>query len=224
MPANAQPQHPRGEARNAILDSARRLFGAKGYHGTSMRDVAQDAAVSEGLLYRYFSAKSMLFEEAVRVPYRGFIEEFLDDWEHLGEPLPNEEMITRFVTRLYDFVLAHRDLIFALAAANRFEDVDIDEASALTEGIRRLTEFTAIEAESRGFGHVDLEMVASCTIALVMAMGILDDLLFPAGAEHPDKDRLVREMCKYVIAGIQQPRERERSVLDSRAGKRQSLA
>ncbi|WP_067671488.1 TetR/AcrR family transcriptional regulator [Nocardia miyunensis] len=211
MSVSTQTGRARGEARNAILVSARKLFGAKGYHGASMRDVAQHAGVSEALLYRYFGAKPALFEEAVRVPYRGFIEEFLADWEHLEVRLSNEEMVTRFVTRLYDFVLAHRDIIFALAAANRFEDLAIDEASTLTAGIHRLTEYIATEAESRGFGHADLEMVAVCTIGLVMAVGILDDLLFPAGADHPAKERMISEMCKYVLAGVQQPADDHRA-------------
>ncbi|WP_406266399.1 hypothetical protein OH799_20195 [Nocardia sp. NBC_00881] len=38
-------------------------------------------------------------------------------------------------------------------------------------------------------------------------MGILDDLLFPSGVGRPSKTRLVREMTKYVEAGVQQAQE-----------------
>ncbi|WP_327110244.1 hypothetical protein OHB12_20795 [Nocardia sp. NBC_01730] len=61
----------------------------------------------------------MLFEE-VREPYRGLIEDFLNDWKHPDARLSNAEVGARFVSGLYDFVLANRDLLFALAAANRF--------------------------------------------------------------------------------------------------------
>lgn len=189
-----------------MLRSAELLFGERGYHGTSVRDVAQHSGVSEALVYRYFGGKASLFEEAVITPYRAVIEEFLDAWQQLPALASNEAMVSRFVTRLYDFVLTHRDLLFALAAANRFGDKAIDEAGRLSDGVRRLVEFTRGEAKARGIAHVDVEMAASCTIALVLAMGILDDLLFTGGSKHPSKERLLREMTRYAVAGVEQRR------------------
>jgi AcrR family transcriptional regulator len=204
--AMAEPRkrsHPRGEARQAILDSARELFGARGFHGTNLRDVAQHAAVSEALLYRYFGTKQLLFEAAVIAPYRGFVEGFLDEWEQVDELRPNQEMVAKFVHDLHGFVLEHRDLLFALAAANRFGDADVEGIGTLSDGIRRLTEFTATEAARRGLGSIDLEMAVACTTALVLAMGLLDDILFTPGS-RPDPARLLREMSRYATGGIQQ--------------------
>jgi AcrR family transcriptional regulator len=169
-----------------------------------MRDVAQRANVSEALLYRYFGSKAALFEESVNEPYRRFVKEFLDGWESLDQRLPNEEMVGRFVSGLYDFVIDHRDLLFALVAANRFGDGDIDETGVLSQEVGRLAEFTAREAKDRGLGHVDLEMAVSCTIAMVFAMALLDDLLFAKGRRHPSKKRLVEQMSRYAAAGVQQ--------------------
>jgi AcrR family transcriptional regulator len=98
----AKAARPRGEARPAMLEHARALFGANGYDGTNMRDIAHAARVSEGLLYRYFPSKQALFVEAAVEPYQGFVQQFLDTWEQLDTRLPNEEMVTRFVTALYD--------------------------------------------------------------------------------------------------------------------------
>lgn len=41
----------------AILDAAVRVFGARGYHGTSVRDIAEAAGVSPGSLYNHFASK-----------------------------------------------------------------------------------------------------------------------------------------------------------------------
>jgi AcrR family transcriptional regulator len=43
--------------RQRILDTALRLFAAKGYYETSMRDIAAEAECSLGLAYRYFASK-----------------------------------------------------------------------------------------------------------------------------------------------------------------------
>jgi AcrR family transcriptional regulator len=194
----------RGEARQAILTSARTLFGANGYTGTNMREVADHAEVSEALLYRYFPSKTALFAESVIEPYHGFVEQYLERWETLDHQLSNDEMVHGFVSGLYDFILEHRELLSALVTANRFGDGDIDETGALSQEVKRLADFTAREAGQRGLTSVDLEMAVSCTIAMIFAIALLDDVLFAKGAEHPTKQRLVEQMSLYATAGIQQ--------------------
>lgn len=44
----------------AILDAAVRVIGARGYHGTSVRDIADAAGVSAGSLYNHFGSKHEL--------------------------------------------------------------------------------------------------------------------------------------------------------------------
>jgi AcrR family transcriptional regulator len=53
----------RGEqTRTAILQSAHDLFIKQGYHGTSIRQIAQDAHIALGGLYNHFSSKEQVFE------------------------------------------------------------------------------------------------------------------------------------------------------------------
>jgi len=51
--------------RQAILDAAKKVFGAHGYHATTTRDIAAAAGVSEALLYQHFDGKRQLFEHVV---------------------------------------------------------------------------------------------------------------------------------------------------------------
>ncbi len=43
--------------RNQILDAAWGCFARDGYHGTSMQDIATEAGLSAGAIYRYFDGK-----------------------------------------------------------------------------------------------------------------------------------------------------------------------
>jgi AcrR family transcriptional regulator len=52
----------------ALLQAARKLMNERGIHGTSTRDVAQEAGVNQGLVYRYFGSKEKLFAEAAAGP------------------------------------------------------------------------------------------------------------------------------------------------------------
>ncbi|HEV7217193.1 MAG TPA: helix-turn-helix domain-containing protein [Chloroflexota bacterium] len=49
------------ERRNQLLDTARRLFAAKGVENTTIKDIADEAGVAQGLLYHYFRGKDDLF-------------------------------------------------------------------------------------------------------------------------------------------------------------------
>ena len=49
--------------REKILDAATRLFAEKGYHGTSMKEVAKLAGVNKALLFYYFNSKENMHRE-----------------------------------------------------------------------------------------------------------------------------------------------------------------
>jgi AcrR family transcriptional regulator len=50
-----------------IATAAARVFLAKGFHGASMQDVAREAGVSMGLLYRYHADKAALIAAAAAI-------------------------------------------------------------------------------------------------------------------------------------------------------------
>ncbi len=47
--------------REAILQAARRVFDGKGFHGTTTRELAAAAGVSEALLFKHFPSKQALY-------------------------------------------------------------------------------------------------------------------------------------------------------------------
>ena len=51
--------------RQEILSAALRLFAEKGYHGTSMQEIAAEADFAVGTLYRFFPSKKALYEALV---------------------------------------------------------------------------------------------------------------------------------------------------------------
>ena len=51
--------------REQILEIAARLFARKGYRGTSMRDIGEEAGVLGGSLYHHIRSKDELFVEQI---------------------------------------------------------------------------------------------------------------------------------------------------------------
>lgn len=59
-------QLSKGErTRHTLIESAKQLFTEKGYHGTSMRDIARKANLALGGVYNHFKDKEELFDAVI---------------------------------------------------------------------------------------------------------------------------------------------------------------
>lgn len=59
----SDPDRP---ARAVIVDVAAHLFGEKGYHGTSVRDISHEVGILAGSLYSHITSKQELLAEILR--------------------------------------------------------------------------------------------------------------------------------------------------------------
>jgi AcrR family transcriptional regulator len=62
---SARPQT--SETREKILTAALEVFSAKGFHGTTVDEIAERAALGKGTVYRHFHSKKGLFSELIRL-------------------------------------------------------------------------------------------------------------------------------------------------------------
>lgn len=74
-------------SKQKVIDAASSLFFQKGFHGTSVRDIAEKATVNVSSISYYFKGKQGLLEHAVA----GYYEEYL---EHIEQALKNTEELT----------------------------------------------------------------------------------------------------------------------------------
>lgn len=66
MEISRRPRQERAAMRREeILRISLRLFSNKGYHATSIRDIARAAGITEGLIYHYFESKEDLLKSIV---------------------------------------------------------------------------------------------------------------------------------------------------------------
>jgi AcrR family transcriptional regulator len=110
------------ERRAAIVQAVRRVFAEKGYDGTTTRELAKAAGVSEGLLFKHFPNKEALFE-AMKVACCG--EQVLGEAERLLARGPSTETLVLLVQFLAanmagcgprdDKVVLHRLFLRSLA-------------------------------------------------------------------------------------------------------------
>lgn len=78
--------------RGRILKAALELFAHKGFHGTSIRDIAEGAGVQTGTMYGHFVSKDAMLEELMVAAHEAYEAVLASAVERAG-PTPTERLV-----------------------------------------------------------------------------------------------------------------------------------
>ncbi|RLB47305.1 MAG: hypothetical protein DRJ42_25695 [Deltaproteobacteria bacterium] len=100
-------------ARAEIAESAARAFARKGFHGTSIDDLAREAGVAPSSLYRYFEGKKEIYEAVVDNIANVILAPFSDP---LLSSLAFDQRLEWLVRRQLSIVEGHREFFITFAS------------------------------------------------------------------------------------------------------------
>jgi AcrR family transcriptional regulator len=196
-------RRPRGAPRKLLLDAARELFARQDYRGTTTREIAQAAGVTEHLLFRNFGSKAALFREALVVPFVTFVDEFGATWQSVVPEETDEEELTRlFVSQLYDVFVEHQGLLLTLMAAENLSDEEKVDAG-IDEIRRAVTVLGQISVEGmqlRGLRSDHPDLPAHSTVSMIAGMAALRSTYF--GNQPPPREVIVEELVQALLHGF----------------------
>ena len=86
MPTALRPSSHREARQQHILDAALRCVRRSGFHGASMADIAAEAKLSVGVIYRYFASKEAIVEALVANDLAEMRDKFAE-WEDTPDAL-----------------------------------------------------------------------------------------------------------------------------------------
>ncbi|MFC5774684.1 forespore capture DNA-binding protein RefZ [Ectobacillus antri] len=92
-----------------IIEAAICLFNTKGYHGTSVRDIASEAGVNVANISYYFSGKKGLLEHLVTGFLEGYISTMAEAFE-MRHVLSPKEVVFLIVRDILHYQSSHRSL------------------------------------------------------------------------------------------------------------------
>jgi AcrR family transcriptional regulator len=152
---------PRADAvRNAarILDACERLFSERGVENVSMDDIAAEAGVGKGTLFRRFGDRAGLARAVIGERERLFQEELIRGEPPLGPGAPARDRLIAFVTGLAEHLDRHGELIRTAEASAPHED-------AVYRFYRTHVELLVREADP----EADSEFIADTLLAMLAA-------------------------------------------------------
>jgi len=195
------------ERRAQLLSAARKVFADKGLAGASTRDIAREAGVSEGLLYRYFPSKTALHAEVLR--------EIAREQDHsvavIGDLPPSSHNLIEKIVRYLRHCLStgeqrpspdyYRFMLASFAGNGGYARL------AFARAIRRSAPDVATAmAAARAAGELFGEMSAQNANWFIEHVGVM--LIFghlpdrPVIAYAGDRESLLREAVRFCVRGI----------------------
>jgi AcrR family transcriptional regulator len=127
--------------REEILAAARRVFAGRGFRGTTIADIAEEAKIALGTIYLYFPSKADVFA-ALNERFNALIVAALTD---APPAVSLEETVRRRVDNVFATCAENRDLVRLVvlntdpdsAAAQRMREADAARNGPMVEAIRQ---------------------------------------------------------------------------------------
>jgi TetR/AcrR family transcriptional regulator len=199
-------------SRDQILDAAERLFAARGFARTTIKDIGIEAGLNSALLYYYFADKDELYREVLRRFVSRLVARTMRELTAAGSP---EARVRALLTAQAEMLLANphfpRLMVRELAESDGAHAVEQFHLLAATT-FRRLCELIE-EGQRAGIfrKQVDPRFAAISTISQVVYFFVARPairVLLKAGPDGPSP-RVVRDFARhaadFALAALAQP-------------------
>src|SRR5262245_22878075 len=194
----ARPKTDDSKVRARILTSAERLFAARGYAGTAVRDIARDADVNGAMIHYYFGNKESLYHSIIEnaaVTVRGLIA------ETAGSEGSTEERLSRFVDAYASYIFSHPNLARVLmremmSGGQHFVKVAGPHVSSNYRMLRELLEEGARNGDLR---DIDLELAPVSLLGMVVVFQLLRPIITVVMGKRDYDQQFINRLSKHTV-------------------------
>jgi AcrR family transcriptional regulator len=190
--------------RRAIIESALKLFAERGFHATSLEDVAETAGITKGTIYWYFKQKTDLFRAAAEIvsPLVGRLPALRASFDQ-----PPEQVLGAFVRNYIETFDDPRSFqYFRIIVSEAPHDPEL--AAGITEMALGVVGFLKAYLEHQiKLGNIrdhDIESSARSFMGMLLIY-VTAKALFPGlGSGFPEPARYSRDVVDFFLSGLKQ--------------------
>ncbi len=173
------------ESRDDILKAAMQLFAGRGFHETSMAEVAREAKVSKALIFWHFKTKEELFVAVLNRLLEPYYIDFAEESRELDERAQLQRLIESYLLFVRDNANSVRFFLTRILHDDEVPDAVTGQIRRLYEGYQSLLVDLLRRAQAQGVCSSTLQPERAVSFLLSALNGFLLELLF---MRSPDFD------------------------------------
>ncbi|MGH8978349.1 MAG: TetR/AcrR family transcriptional regulator [Acidimicrobiia bacterium] len=189
---------PADQRRQQLLDVAREVFAARGFHATSMDDIAEAAGVTKPVLYQHFPSKRSLYIELLTDTGEQLLRALTAATRNLER---GRDRVESGFLAYFRYVVDSRAgfrLLFSASIRTdpEFARVVDNVVQAAADVISELIEIPASDAHRR--------VLANALVGMAEAVGrhVSDDSETDFDADAEDLARWISELAWFGLRGV----------------------
>ncbi|MDD1421653.1 TetR/AcrR family transcriptional regulator [Dolichospermum sp. ST_sed1] len=188
------------QTRTRILQAAQRLFAAKGFEGTTTRDLAQTAGVAEGTLFRHFANKKAILVEVATSGWVDILTDLLTELSEMGSYKAIAQVMRRRMWNLQknaDIMrVCFMEVQFHPDLRDRIQTEVIDKMTSVAEAFFQ----TAIDKGI--YRQMDAKLGAKVFLGLFAIAGFSDHTLIEPNASPQEMQKMAEGLADIFLNGV----------------------
>jgi AcrR family transcriptional regulator len=183
-----------------IVQAAAQLFARQGYHGTSTKEIARIAGVSENTVFRHFAHKEDIFWTALR-SHLEVLRLRRDLMEGIAGGADPEVIVPQILAQLVDTTMLKPDLLRLIAVAH----IEFQWKAAavcneyLSPIFSAINGYLAANIEIGKMRNLDAGMVTAALATTVIVLPEFSRLIHNWAAPYSDNRGAVRAYTKFWL-------------------------
>jgi AcrR family transcriptional regulator len=186
------------DSRDEILKAATVLFANRGFHETSMSEVAREARVSKALIFWHFKTKEELFVAVLARLLEPYVIDFAEEAGALDEKAQILKLVESYLLFVRDNASSIRFFVAQLLHDDKGSEALTNQVLALYDGYRQLLTDLIARAQEKGFCSRELPPLEAAAFLLSMLNGTLLEYLF-AGAKGIDLEGAMGMLRRWLF-------------------------
>jgi TetR/AcrR family transcriptional regulator len=183
------------KTRKMIFEAAIKSFSRKGYHKTTMDEIAEEAGVAKGTLYYHFKSKEEIFKFIIDDGVKMIEDEIRDRTNHLESPIEKLRMVC-FVQ--LELVIKYMEFFKTVFSQVYGDEERQKELRGVVSRYFKLIEGYLREAADEGtIAKMNMEIIAFNFFG-VMASTVIYSIIH----KEMDVDELIDTLLEFLMRGI----------------------
>lgn len=192
--------------REVILVAAIKIFAQKSYNGTTTSEIAKEAGVAEGTIFRYFKTKKDILIKGVIDKFTEFVGDKLISEQlirviEVNEDKGEKEILKIIIKDRIELVKKYKDIMKVVVSESLYNDevANSIKKNILPKAKYVIRKFLVTYIEKGEFRNVDLDVAENALIGAVVAYVVQN--YFLNGSNIPSEDG-IDKLIDIITGGL----------------------